>query len=215
MAGSSSHGPGHVKESHKTQTRTEAQGIVAKLQALQAKFLKFFTGTMAPLNSWLVQAIARHELAINDSLRKKGEFFSGWWWCSAVGCQLVCMYCMDVINVLLRGAAQVGLLNNPLTGAVIVISLYVQVQMCVCVCVFVCVCVCVHISNLCPYPLCMCIHTHTCMHVCMYVCIYTHTHTHTHTHTQSVPIATYGMLGLVSSTATAWLLKSPHIVGLF
>jgi hypothetical protein len=162
MAGSSSHGPGD-----KT-SLTEAKGIVAK-------FLEYFTGTMAPLNSWLAQGIARHELAINDPLKKKVSV-----WCSAVGWRLVCMYCMDMINVLLRGAAQVVLLNSPLTGAVIVVALYIQVQMCVCVCVCVCVrvcvcvCVCVHISSLCPYPLIYVYpHTHVYVysHTCMCVCI--------------------------------------------
>jgi hypothetical protein len=187
MAGSSSHGPGD-KMTHKIARRTEAKGVVAK-------FLKYFTGTMAPLNSWLAQGIARHELAINDSKETKLS-----WWCSAVGWRLVCMYCMDVINVLLRGAAQVVLLNSPLTGAVIVVALYIQVPMCVCVrarvraCVRACVRVrvCVHISSLCPYPLIhVCVFTHICMYVsyvCMYVYIrmYLHTHTNTHTHTHSL-----------------------------
>ena len=154
MGGSRSHGPGD-KTSPTIGRRTEAKGIVAK-------FLEYFTGTMAPLNSWLAQGIAKHELAINDPLKKK---LSGW--CSAVGWRLVCMYCMDMINVLLRGAAQVVLLNSPLTGAVIVVALYIQVQMCVCVCVYIYL-VCAHTH------LYMCIHTHvyvysnTCMYVCMY-----------------------------------------------
>jgi len=40
----------------------------------------------------------------------------------------------------------------------------------------------------------------------MYTHTHTRTHTHTHTHTQSVKIADFGMIGLVSSTATAWFL---------
>jgi hypothetical protein len=149
MAGSSSHEPGD-KMTHKLARGTEAKGVVAKF----LKYFTYFTGTMAPLNSWLAQGIARHELAINDSKETKS------WWgggCSAVRWRLLCMYCMDVINVLLRGAAQVVLLNNPLTGAVIVVALYIQVQMCVCVCVCVCLCVCA-----CVYIYPVCAHTPVC-----------------------------------------------------
>ena len=159
MAGSSSHEPGD-KMTHKIARGTEAKGVVAKF----LKYFTYFTGTMAPLNSWLAQGIARHELAINDSKETKS------WWgggCSAVRWRLLCMYCMDVINVLLRGAAQVVLLNNPLTGAVIVVALYIQVQMCVCVCVCVSVCVCVRVCTYIqsvPIPLCV-VNTYICTYM--------------------------------------------------
>ena len=173
MAGKcSSHDPGD-----KIGRRTENKGVV-----FVPKFLKYFTGTMAPLNSWLGQGIARHEV-INDS--SNGPQTAGW--CSAARCQLVCMYCMDAINVLLRGAAQVVLLNSPLTGAFIVVALYIQVCVCVCVCVcvyntyiYIHAYIHTHIQSV-PIAtyICICIHTH------MYVSTHTHTHAHTHTHTHT------------------------------
>ena len=103
-------------------------------------FLKYCTGTMAPLNIWLSEGIQN----LRDCMSAQGT--PGWG--SALGCKLIGFCLIDAINVLLRGAAQVVLLNSPVTGLVIVIALYVQ----------------------------------------------------------SVAVATYGMLGLVSSTGTAWLL---------
>ena len=143
MAGASSHGPGD-KTSHTIGRRTEAKGIVAY-------FLEYFTGTMAPLNSWLAQGIARHELAMNENDPLKKNISE---WCSAVGWRLFCMYCMDVMNVLLRGAAQVVLLNSPLTGAVIVVALYIQVQT----------------ANLSLKTTLK--YTHKCMYIFMYICMY-------------------------------------------
>ena len=118
---------------------TLSAGSLERLCAMVRTGASQVTGTMPEMNRWLHERITglralkdgtawgatdsdEHSVS-GHSMQGRQQ---GRGWASVVGAKLLGFCILDAANLCLRGAAQVLLLNNPLTGLFVLAGLYVQ-----------------------------------------------------------------------------------------